>query len=91
MVVRDETQVVAAEPPRRLELVARGRPFGEARIELQLADEDGGCRVTMREEPIAGPVKLLNNAIGDAVLHWRNGECLLRLKALAERRTEPLR
>lgn len=90
-VVRDETQVVAVEPEQRVELVARGRPLGEARIVLDLDDDGSGCRVTMLEEPTRGLVRWLHNRIGEAVLHWRNAECLTRLKALAERRTDPLR
>lgn len=91
LVVRDETQVVAVEPERRLELVARGRPFGEAAIVLTLDDAASGCRVTMSEHPRHGVAKLLNNPVGEALLHRRNIESLIRLKSLSERRSEPLR
>lgn len=89
LVVRDETQVVSVEPESRMELIARGRPFGEARIVLDLAEDGPGCRVTMREEPAGGLVRLMRTRLGQAALHWRNAECLARLKVLAERRTEP--
>lgn len=91
LVVRDETEVVAVDPERRMELVARGRPFGEALIVLTMEDEHAGCRVTMSEQPIAGIARILNNALGKAMFHWRNAESLIRLKSLVERRTEPAR
>jgi uncharacterized protein YndB with AHSA1/START domain len=91
LVIRDETEVMSVEPERRLEMHARGRPFGEAHIVIELEDEDGGCRLTMHEEPLSGPGKLGKNPLGEAVLHRRNTESLLRLKALCERRTEPIR
>jgi uncharacterized protein YndB with AHSA1/START domain len=89
LVLRDETQVQSVEPGRRLELIARGRPFGEARIVIELAPQDGGCLVTMTEEPVAGPGKWLHNKVSEAVLHRRNEESLARLVALAELRTAP--
>jgi uncharacterized protein YndB with AHSA1/START domain len=90
-VVRDETQVVSVEPERRMELVARGRPFGEARIVLDIDGNGSGCRVTMDEQPTGGLIRSLHNRLSEAMLHRRNAESLARLKALAERRTEPLR
>jgi len=89
LVRRDETEVEEVEPERRLVLMARGRPLGEARIVLELADEDGGCRVTMAEEPVSGPGKWLDNRALEALLHRRNVESLARLAALSERPTEP--
>jgi len=89
LVIRDTSEVLVSEPEQRLELEAHGRPFGEARIVIELADEGGGCRVTMLEEPSAGPGKWLNNPLGEAMLHRRNTEALNRLAAIAERRTAP--
>lgn len=96
LVVRDETEVLAVDPERRMELVARGRPLGEALIVLTMEGtnvEDGaaGCRVTMSEHPVAGIARALNNPLGKAMFHWRNAESLIRLKSLVERRTEPVR
>jgi uncharacterized protein YndB with AHSA1/START domain len=90
MVRRDDTSVDAVEPGRRLELTARGRPFGEAKIVLELEDEDGGTRVTMFETPSAGPGKWLDNPASEAMLSRRNRESLARLKVVVERPTEPL-
>jgi hypothetical protein len=55
LLIRDETEVEAVEPDRRIILTARGWPLGEARIEIDLADDDGDCLVTMRETPTSGP------------------------------------
>lgn len=87
--VRDETRVETCEPGRRLVLTASGRPFGKARIEIELDDADGHCRVTMTEYPVAGPGRLGRNPVGDAILRRRNTEALSRLAAICERHTEP--
>ena len=87
---RDETvveQVVAAQ---RLVLMARARPFGQARIVLELAVHgDDGCRLTMTETPVTGPGRWVHNPLTDALLARRNSESLARLKALAERPISP--
>lgn len=89
VVTRDDTQVEQMEPDWRLQLLARGRPLGAARIELTLADDGAGCRVTMREEPVAGPGAWVHNPVSEALLKRRNTESLARLAAVAERRTTP--
>jgi uncharacterized protein YndB with AHSA1/START domain len=89
LVRRDDTTVDAVEPGRRLELTARGRPFGEAKIVLELEDESGGTKVTMFEVPSAGPGKWLDNPATEAVLARRNRETLARLKVVVERPGEP--
>jgi uncharacterized protein YndB with AHSA1/START domain len=86
---RDESEVVATEPDRSLTLTVKGRPFGEARVEMELTAEGAGTRVTMLEEPIRGPGKWLHNPVSDALLLRRNVESLARLAAIAERRTKP--
>jgi Polyketide cyclase / dehydrase and lipid transport len=86
---RDETVVEWIEPERELVLIAKGRPLGEARVVITLEDESGGCRVTMRETPIAGPGHWLHNPVSEAALIRRNAESLARLTALAEARTAP--
>lgn len=85
----DEAVVEVSKPASRLVLLAKGRPFGSARVELDLRSEDGGTRVTMTEEPVSGPGKWVHNPVSEAVLRRRNVEALDRLAAMAERRTEP--
>jgi len=87
MLTRDETQVEQVDPGRKLVLTARGRPIGEARVELELEDAGDGCHIIMRETPVAGPGSWLHNPVTEALLVRRNHESLARLVALAERRT----
>lgn len=88
-VARDETKVEECEPDVRLVLTARGRPFGEAKIVIELAAADGGCDLTMTETPSAGPGSWLHNPLSEALLVRRNTEALARLSSIAERRTSP--
>jgi hypothetical protein len=86
---RDDTVVEEVEDQRRLVLTARGRPFGTARIVLELQERDGGCEVRMDEGPVTPGARWLHNRLTDAALSRRNAESLARLAALAERRTQP--
>ncbi|HZE15194.1 MAG TPA: SRPBCC family protein, partial [Mycobacterium sp.] len=72
-----------------LVLLARGRPFGGARITLRLFDSDSGCRIDMTEVPVGGPLNWVPRRLALAAAWPRNRECLRRLAALAERREEP--
>ncbi|MCO7219191.1 SRPBCC family protein [Klenkia sp. PcliD-1-E] len=85
----DEAVVEVSEPASRLVLLAQGRPFGAARVQLELAAEDGGTRVTMTEEPVSGPGAWVHNPVSEALLRRRNVEALHRLAAMVERRTQP--
>jgi uncharacterized protein YndB with AHSA1/START domain len=89
LVARDETQVEVSEPSRRLVLIARGRPLGEARVVIELKPDGIGTAVTIHETPVAGPGKWVHNPATDGLLVRRNIETLARLAAIAERHTEP--
>lgn len=89
VVARDETKVEESEPSRRLVLLARGRPLGEARVVVELEPDGDSTQVTMHETPVAGPGKWLHNPASEAVLVRRNVESLARLAALVERHTQP--
>jgi hypothetical protein len=89
LLLKDETRVEACDPPHHLVLLARGRPWGEARVDLRLTEQDGGTLVTLREEPVSGPGKWAHNPLTEALLKARNVETLARLAAMAERRSEP--
>ncbi len=89
VLLEDETQVEECEAPSRLVLIARGRPFGEARVGLRLSASGNGTRVTMVETPVSGPGKWLHNPLAEAVLRRRNQESLDRLAVLAVRPTRP--
>jgi uncharacterized protein YndB with AHSA1/START domain len=88
-VARDESVVEEVEPDRRLVLTAKGRPFGEARVVIELEASGERTRITMTETPTAGPGKWIHNPLTEALLVRRNVEALARLAALAERRTQP--
>lgn len=87
--LEDEAVVEVSTPASQLVLRAKGRPFGEARVELDLHATDGGTRVTMTETPISGPASWMHNPLSAFLLRRRNAEGLARLAAMAERRTTP--
>lgn len=87
-VVNDETEVESCVPLEELVLLARTRPFGEARITLRLSDTENGCRIEMAEVPVGGPLNLIPRRLALAAAFPRNRECTWRLAALAERRTQ---
>jgi hypothetical protein len=87
----DETSIDEVAANERLVMTARGRPFGEARIEITLTAEGEGTRVALTETPISGPGRWLHNRIAETILHHRNVESLARLAAICERRTTPRR
>ena len=91
VVLADETRVDEVTLDERLVMTARGRPFGEARVEINLAAEGDGTDVTFSETPLSGPGRWLHNRAADAVLHRRNVESLARLAAMAEQLTAPRR
>jgi uncharacterized protein YndB with AHSA1/START domain len=87
LTLRDHTEVLEAEPPRRLRMRAKGRPLGTATVTMELAPHDGGTVVRMSETP-DGPysVLALNPAV-HVVTKLRNAESLMRLEDLALRRS----
>lgn len=87
---RDATRVVAAVPPRRLELDAHAWPLGTARVVLELEPaahgEHAATRVVMTEEPSRGPAKWTETPLLHGLTHGRNVESLRRLKRMVEQR-----
>jgi hypothetical protein len=87
LVLSDTTSVVRSDPPRRLELEARVRPFLVNRVVVELAAEDGGTRVTLDERPVGGLLELpARLPPWPQLTKLRNLESLRRLRALAQRR-----
>lgn len=84
--LNDETCVEAVEPQRSLTLIARGRPAGEARVIVELAPQGGGTEVTLREDAVSGPARLVPTPVRAVALKWRNRESLERLAFIAEGR-----
>jgi uncharacterized protein YndB with AHSA1/START domain len=89
VVIRDETVVEECVPDQLLVLLARARPFGQARVTIDLAGDGSGTTVRMSETPVAGPGKWVNNPVAEALIARRNIEALARLAAIVERHTAP--
>jgi hypothetical protein len=89
VVLNDETVVESCTPQEELVLLARGRPFGAARITLRLFDTENGSRIEMAEVPVGGPLNWIPRRLALAAAYPRNRECTRRMVALAERREEP--
>jgi uncharacterized protein YndB with AHSA1/START domain len=84
--LNDNTEVLEVTPPVHLVLQARARPFGTARVTLDLVDLGDGTQVTMVEGPGDAVSRVLFNPVADALLRRRNDEALRRLGELAGRR-----
>jgi NAD(P)-dependent dehydrogenase (short-subunit alcohol dehydrogenase family)/uncharacterized protein YndB with AHSA1/START domain len=83
--LKDYTEVVEVEPPRRLVLKAKARPLGTATIGLDLEESAGGTELRMEEVPGDRLTALLaGNPVADTALRVRNAEALARLKRLVE-------
>lgn len=81
--LNDNTEVLEVNAPTRLVLQARTRPFGTARVTLDLLDLGDRTRVTMEEGPGDRFSRLLFNPVANAVLRRRNDVALKRLEELA--------
>jgi uncharacterized protein YndB with AHSA1/START domain len=91
LMLDDTTEVLEVEEGKRLLLLARAWPAGEAHVEISL--EPGPSKagdetvVTIVENATAGPGALIPKAIQDPQLHVRNIETLRRLAFVVEGRT----
>jgi uncharacterized protein YndB with AHSA1/START domain len=88
--IDDDTEVLSIDPPHSLVLQARARPLGTARVELRLAREGEGTRVTMIEEPGDRVTRFLFTPVAQAMVWLRNLESLRRLRRLSEERAGSL-
>jgi uncharacterized protein YndB with AHSA1/START domain len=86
LTVNDHTESIDAREPRRLELRAKARPLGTARVTLQLIGQDGGTLVRMTENPDGLSSLLALNPFVHVFTKLRNAESLARLERLALRR-----
>lgn len=83
--IEDHTEVVDVAAPYRLELRAKARPLGTARVVMLVSPRgEGSSYVTMIEEPADPLTKLVFNPLTHLLVRGRNQECLRRLKRLAE-------
>lgn len=84
--VNDHTEVIASDPPRRLELHAKARPLGTAHVVLELERRGGGTLVTMVEEAGDRFTRLVFFGLTHLIVRGRNKESLRRLEELALQR-----
>lgn len=87
LVIDDTSEVLVAVPGRELKLRARGWPAGEAEVHLTLSpDRAIHTSVSIVEDAVAGPGKLIPRAVRQLALAPRNVEALRRLALIAEGR-----
>jgi uncharacterized protein YndB with AHSA1/START domain len=84
--LNDNTEVLEVSAPVHLVLQARARPFGTARVVLDLIDLGNSTQVTMVEGPGDRWSRLLFNPVADVLLRRRNDQALRRLDELARKR-----
>ena len=75
----------ARRSTKRLELIARGRPLGKARVTFELKGAGGGTRVTMVEDPLIPKAVHMMLPAFHAFTRLRNRETLRRLAELARK------
>lgn len=81
--VHDTTAVLASEPPNRLLLEVRARPWVVAEVELRFTPEGEGTCITMTERPTGGVAGAVPGLLVDPMLRLRNTEAVRRLGAMA--------
>lgn len=82
--ISDRTEIEECEPPRLLQLRVAAWPAGAGRVRIVCDEEGDQTRVTMFEESISGPAKLIPAPVESIALRLRNEETLKRLAYLAE-------
>ena len=83
--LNDVTRVLESRAGRELVLCGHGSPVGDMKIQLVLEPrDDGGCAITMREDAVAGPARLMPQPVRAELIVRRNTEALRRLAYLAE-------
>ena len=87
LTLSDHTESLEADPPRRLQIRAKGRPVGTASVTFELEPRDGGTLVRMIEQPDGLSGVLALNPLLHLFTKARNSESLMRLEELALRRT----
>jgi uncharacterized protein YndB with AHSA1/START domain len=87
LMIDDTTEVLDVDEGRRLLLLARGWPAGQAHVDISLQPSGDTTVVTITEDATAGPGTLIPKPLRDAQLHLRNVEALRRLAFVVEGRT----
>ena len=83
--ISDETECLEADAPRRLQLRAKGRPLGTAKVTLEMTPKAGGTVVSITENPDGAFRPLAFIPPLQLFTALRNAESLMRLEELAMR------
>src|SRR3954462_6129599 len=86
LLLDDRTEVIGSVPQKELRLKAHGWPAGAAGVLIELEPRGDSTEVTIREDAVAGPAKLVPPAVRQLSMVPRNREALRRLAFLAEGR-----
>lgn len=85
VLIQDFTRVERVQAPTELELIARGWPAGEAHVHISVRPEGAGASVvTITEDAVSGPGRLIPAPLRHVLIAPRNREALNRLAMLAE-------
>lgn len=86
-VISDATVSELDDAPHRLVLRARAWPVGAALVEIDVVpDGPGTCTVSISEDAVSGPGRLVPMTLRQSLILPRNREALRRLGYLAEGR-----
>lgn len=88
--LRDTTTVVECDPPSRLLLEVRIRPFLTGPVELTLRPDGEGTRVTIDEQARGGLGGIVPHLLTSPLIAVRNAEALRRLSGMAWTRAAAL-
>ena len=84
MLIDDDSEVEHIAVPQELRLKVRAWPTGEGRVIIRCQPQDGSTLVTIDEDAVAGPARLVPPIMRHQMLAARNEEALRRLAYLAE-------
>lgn len=84
--LHDTSQVLESARPERFALETRFRPFGVARVDVELRADRDGTLVTITERPVAGPARRWSSAPLDRLVGLRNVWSLRRLRGVVAER-----
>lgn len=87
VLIDDTTEVLEVEEAKRILLLARAWPAGQAHVEIAVRPDGASSVVTIEEQATAGPGALIPKPVQDVQLHARNIETLRRLAFVVEGRT----
>ena len=86
VLINDTTEVLEVEEGRRILLLARAWPAGQAHVDITVRPDGASSVVTIEEQATAGPGALIPKPVQDVQLHARNIETLRRLAFVVEGR-----